>query len=236
MKAKYILTGMILILFSLSSSATIRCCPPSNLTVSQGEGGTTSTTRLTFSWGHSFPPPLCALVTGFEIKVHVQGMGANSNIELYSGDGPEPLSAYVDVTPGTSISWKIRSVHGNNNGLYHNGRYEEGILPSPWVDGPDVTNAGFRLQSADQNPDVSLLVYPNPVTNNTVEIELNSISEVKAEYEIINTLGKVMMRSEVFLSAGSNLKRVDVAELPRGIYFIRAAYAGQINTTRFTKL
>jgi hypothetical protein len=65
-------------------------------------------------------------------------MGANSNIELYAIDGVEPISVNLDVMPGASVTWKVRSVHGGLNGLYHNGRYGEGILPSSWVDGPDI--------------------------------------------------------------------------------------------------
>jgi len=65
---------------------------------------------------------------------------------------------------------------------------------------------------------------------------MNSAAEVKTTFEIINPLGQVMMHAEASLSAGTNLKQFDIANLSRGIYFIRSQYADQMLTTRFTKL
>jgi hypothetical protein len=65
---------------------------------------------------------------------------------------------------------------------------------------------------------------------------MTSATEVKTIFEIINPLGQVMMHTEAFLPAGTNLKQFDIANLSRGVYFIRSQYADKTLTTRFTKL
>src|SRR5690242_718722 len=111
-RRNYLQIIALLVLSTSTSWAVQRCCPPTDLIVSQSGN---NPVRLTFTWRHTFPPPTCAPIIGFEVKAHVNGMGSNSNIEFFVIDGVEPLSAYIDVPSGTSVTWKVRSVRGENN-------------------------------------------------------------------------------------------------------------------------
>jgi hypothetical protein len=48
-------------------------------------------------------------------------------------------------------------------------------------------------------------------------------------------IGKAVMEQEIFLKAGLNSNRLDVAELQKGIYILRILHSDRISTMKFIK-
>jgi len=234
MKTKLILLVTVLFVFTLQVGATVmHCCPPANLGVTYSLGNPVS---LTLFWTHSFPPPSCAPITGFEVKVRVQGAGNNSAEELYSEDRIDTVSVQLDIPQGASLVWKVRSVYGNNNGLYHNGR-GVGYMSSNWVSGPAFNGPETRIDSWDDDFDFNdLFVFTNPILDNNLKVKINTEYETPAMMEIINGIGQLVKQEKFLLYGGSNLGLFDVAELHNGIYFARVSAGNKIRTVRFMKL
>ena len=78
--------------------------------------------------------------------------------------------------------------------------------------------------------EVSLEAYPNPAQN-TVNVEISGIQDVKGKIQIIDALGRVV---SVTLCS-SSLQQIDVKNLANGVYtilFVDEAHPGNKLTTR----
>ncbi len=166
------------------------------------------------------------------MKVYIRGTGNNSNLEFYTDEGPDPLSIEVDIPQGSSLSWKVRSVYGGHNGLYH--IFKDGIISSLWVNGPDFNTSGERTEPHENDFDFNaLMVFPNPATENTLNVKINSGQEVPATLEIMNGIGQIFKQENILLYGGSNLYMSDVATLQRGVYFVRVSEGNKVHTVKF---
>ena len=63
-----------------------------------------------------------------------------------------------------------------------------------------------------QNKNTTFQIFPNPV-NDYVEIKTNQ----KGRCQIIDISGKILLEKDII-----NLSRMNVSDLPNGIYFIKA--------------
>jgi hypothetical protein len=61
--------------------------------------------------------------------------------------------------------------------------------------------------------------YPNPAVSE-ISIEVNSGYQMEAELTIVSIGGSVVHRDRISMSAGANLRLVDLSHLPKGIYWI----------------
>ena len=64
----------------------------------------------------------------------------------------------------------------------------------------------------------SLSIYPNPASDIlTLDMRLTKTSKIT--YEVVNNLGQTVISSELELSAGNNISKIDVQKLENGIYY-----------------
>jgi len=230
MKTKLILLSVALSAFAIQTSAvTTHVCAPANPginteSISQG--------HLTLYWTHSEIATSCEPATGYQVKVYIRGSGNNSNLELYTDEGSDPVSVQVDLPAGASLSWRVRSVCGNQNGLWH--EFKNGYLASLWVTGPAFNTTNERMEPWQDDFDVDALsVFPNPVVENVLKVRINSGQELPATLEIVNAIGKVVRQEKFQLYGGSNLGMFDVATLQKGIYFVRVSEGNKTHTVKF---
>lgn len=70
-------------------------------------------------------------------------------------------------------------------------------------------------------------VYPNPAKDElTLEIVAPAISE-KNHYSMYDATGKLVLKKEIGSIAGRSLEKIDLSQLPNGLYFISAAIGGK---------
>ena len=76
----------------------------------------------------------------------------------------------------------------------------------------------------------ALKVYPNPVTNGTLVMELNdSNRHGDLDFELIDRLGRTVRRGKI---GDFDTTRIDISGLPQGIYFLRARADGRFTTKK----
>ena len=67
-------------------------------------------------------------------------------------------------------------------------------------------------------------LFPNPAKANTT-IRFNAVKEAKAVIELQDIHGKVFMRKEIIVNAGTNNVSVDISRYASGMYFISVVSA-----------
>jgi hypothetical protein len=68
--------------------------------------------------------------------------------------------------------------------------------------------------------DNSLKIYPNPASQ-TIAIEFVLQDDYSGSIEIYNTVGQVMLKEQLYkMNSGNNKYSLDIASLPRGLYFV----------------
>jgi serine protease AprX len=79
-------------------------------------------------------------------------------------------------------------------------------------------------------------VYPNPVTGNSIQIQLRTVTDAPLQIEIFDAQGK---RTEEFshpINWLNNPLEYDLSKLQAGLYLIRITVGPQITTLKFVKL
>ncbi|MBL7733714.1 MAG: T9SS type A sorting domain-containing protein [Chitinophagaceae bacterium] len=133
----------------------------------------------------------------------------------------------------------------STNARSNSGDREEYITYDPQTDPVvyyriKVTGTGGRIVyspvmkvTGAEQPKQNLIVYPNPVTGNQLNIQLNSIA---GDYQVrIFTANGQLVKTETWKHPGGSLSRsMELpAQLKPGQYFIHAAGSEQVFTARF---
>lgn len=94
-----------------------------------------------------------------------------------------------------------------------------------------VRNVGTSTGVNEMNQNNQLNIYPNPVVD-VCYIELDKeYSQIKVE--VYNTLGKKISE---FNECCSNSVKINLAELPQGVFIMNISYNGKSTTHRFIKM
>ena len=107
-------------------------------------------------------------------------------------------------------------------------------LMTPNVEAP-VSEIAVKPTSRDKISFNLNSLSPNPVTN---ELNLNVTSDLECEvsFQIINSLGSVVMRENKMLNTGENQLKLDVSQLQAGFYFVlQQTPEGKAVPTKFVK-
>ncbi|MFN0176834.1 MAG: T9SS type A sorting domain-containing protein [Saprospiraceae bacterium] len=85
----------------------------------------------------------------------------------------------------------------------------------------------FSLSGASDPASIqeSILVYPNPAKQSTLNIQINAPDEQHLSYSVFNPQGQQMLTGQGQLIEGG--MKVDISSLPRGFYFIKVNYRNQ---------
>jgi hypothetical protein len=97
---------------------------------------------------------------------------------------------------------------------------------------------GGKAETPDKEKGPAIRYYPNPVrTFLTVEVQLEYLNQYsQVEVKVVNLLGQEMIPSvSGDLSGLSNEIRVDLADIPSGIYFLEVYSTINGNTVKQTR-
>jgi hypothetical protein len=121
-------------------------------------------------------------------------------------------------------------------GLAQNRRYYWRVSPvMPYNACNAFTSArNFRTSTTSPVSDPllngALKVYPNPVSNGLLSLELNDASlRGRLEYEFLDGLGRVVRRGTI---PNYDITTIDLQGLPQGVYFLRARADGRFTTKK----
>jgi hypothetical protein len=100
-------------------------------------------------------------------------------------------------------------------------------------------NDQYRLRNNPKDQEASVFgldIYPNPVRDNFVNFNYYLNETDKVNFAIISTDGKVVKRGE-FVSKldGASQEKIDVTNLPNGIYFVQSQSNGKMEIDKFIK-
>ncbi len=79
-------------------------------------------------------------------------------------------------------------------------------------------------------------VYPNPASGNQVNIAFSGLVNDQVTLDILDFAGKLVKRSQIFVSGEGQVAEVLVSDLVRGVYFVRITSDDEVRTLRFNKL
>ncbi|HEU5166122.1 MAG TPA: M43 family zinc metalloprotease [Chitinophagaceae bacterium] len=78
----------------------------------------------------------------------------------------------------------------------------------------------------------NISLYPT-ITSGQLTLYVNNSTEGKAEINIYNQAGALMMKQQIFISNGKRYDQIDVSRLPNGIYFLEFSQATIKQTNKF---
>jgi hypothetical protein len=108
----------------------------------------------------------------------------------------------------------------NSNGEYY---------VSNW--GTDVTGMILNVTTGVSEPALNnaVRIYPNPVTGDAVNVELNLTKEQEVTISVLDVNGKVISSETIMVNAGLSFNRVELNTLMQGVYFIKVV-GDKLNT------
>jgi hypothetical protein len=72
----------------------------------------------------------------------------------------------------------------------------------------------------DENLDSKLLqIYPNP-NNGEFTVQINSLNNGLYELSVVDLVGKELYKEEINCNAGSNIQKLNLQQLEKGIYLV----------------
>ncbi|NOT51956.1 MAG: T9SS type A sorting domain-containing protein [Chitinophagaceae bacterium] len=87
--------------------------------------------------------------------------------------------------------------------------------------------------SKQSDANISILAFPNPVTNELRIGIPNEWQNKKVIYEVLNMSGQVTQKTEA--ASGSQIETINVANLARGFYMVRVSCEGQAAQQKIVK-
>ena len=80
-----------------------------------------------------------------------------------------------------------------------------------------------------------IAIFSNQKDTNTIELTLNAVNPGKAIVTMIDLSGRIISTQTVYVTKGSNLEMLNVANLASGTYMIRAELNGTQAQTKVVK-
>jgi len=129
------------------------------------------------------------------------------------------------------IQQKLDFTKAINNEIYYLGTFGNGIWSSSALVGQDeISHLNF-----DNEFDLNLMVYPNPVSNTAnlnVEVSTKSIININ----VIDISGRVIKQiTNHQLAKGQNVLEIPVTGLSTGVYFVKANIGDKVEIAKFIK-
>jgi len=78
-----------------------------------------------------------------------------------------------------------------------------------------------EVRSVNFDGDISVLVYPNPIDNNLLSVEVNSNEDMSGVISILDIAGKELYSQSNLIAEGNNRITLNVDYLSSGVYFLR---------------
>ena len=100
------------------------------------------------------------------------------------------------------------------------------------VNNNDITITPGNSFNSSRTIAGSVSLYPT-ITSGQLTLSVNNPTEGKADINIYNQAGALMMKQQLFISNGKRYDLVDVSKLPNGIYFLEFSQNTAIQTKKF---
>ena len=134
----------------------------------------------------------------------------------------------------------ISQVKANNSSLNHYEFVDKGVLGSHnfyrirsvSVDGKAAYSDIVKVDVREE-PD-QLVIFPNPVTNNTLNLRITDQAVGSYEIRLMNLYGQILVKKEIHYYGGVSTERIRIEQkIPKGIYQVQIKTpAGQAKTIR----
>lgn len=142
---------------------------------------------------------------------------AAGSLKARQGGGIEPLD----------YSWTDADILKQGNNWYYR-------LSMVHEDGSVIYSPTIRIQ--DENREQQLVVYPNPLTGDVLNIRWKSnTTGEKAQLIITDVMGRVQQQQTVALPVANTPLQLHVPQLAPGQYWLRVGTSGSTSVLRFTK-
>ncbi|MBW6483498.1 MAG: S8 family peptidase [Vicingaceae bacterium] len=137
----------------------------------------------------------------FDVNLQTNDTVTNNFVPQYASHWREE---FIDITAyaGNDVLIRFESINRQGNNLF---------LDNIWVY-QGVTPVGINEKVTLQ----PISIYPNPTLNH-ITVDLGSNSLAKANLEVIDLLGKTLMKNVITTSK----TQVDLTQLSNGIYFVK---------------
>lgn len=84
-----------------------------------------------------------------------------------------------------------------------------------------TVNSGVSINDVNISAKFNFLVYPNPVSNGEINIDILNKNAGNGFVKIIDLQGKTVLMQNLLLNSGLNKTNIEVSSIKKGIYFIQ---------------
>ncbi len=184
------------------------------------------------------------VLVNFQNTLSVVGTDNDNDFCNLSGAGETfmltPNPSTLSVTPGNGIvnatfSWMPNMSNLRSRNYLTVFRGDE--LHGTYHYLTDVT-VGFKvvaeLNGTNELNQSIINIYPNPATDKLI-VQYSQQYPTKGQLQILNSLGQVMVQSDLMNSVGMHNAIIQTSAWPQGVYFVQVQQGGQTKTQRFVK-
>ncbi len=189
-------------------------------------GGIPTGTSPNNTYGHGIINALAAVQAALQFLdvslIKFEASANKSAVQLnWAFEDISELASYKMMKSANAVDWEV--IFSNENPSNSVGRLEDknpkrGInyYRLDWIEkNTDASSSPIRAVDFLQG---SLKMYPNPVYNE-LKLELLSGNPDEMEIQVLDMLGKIKMSTR-FFAADSEIRTLQVAELPQGLYVV----------------
>ncbi|MBN8702581.1 MAG: thiol protease/hemagglutinin PrtT [Bacteroidetes bacterium] len=225
---------------SLAVNSSIKTSPSGNFT--KGKSCSVSATIKNWSTQHFNGQVRASLydlygdfIKDIQIKTNVSiNAGASKSLNFNTSSINVPPGTYYiifrSLSNTTNSNWQFVGATTGNNKNFKPSIMKTVVLP--------YTNSSKTDEELQEETETSyedellaLHIYPNPATSN-IFIQLPEEMNNSYDCEIVNMNGQVVHKLTI---SGGMPQPIDIREIPKGVYFIRAIIAGKAVTQKFIK-
>lgn len=102
----------------------------------------------------------------------------------------------------------------------------------------DVQNLNFELKTGipqlNNDGNTTMSLYPIPALD-VLNVQYSSATSGKAQFQIIDLSGKVVLQQTLSCQIGTNINTITVSHLHHGLYLCRLQQGTRLETTKFLK-
>lgn len=187
-----------------------------------------ATTHLITISGFTFSPATVTANVGDTVAWVITGVHTATEVDnaTWTANGNTPLSGGFNFNAASTSSlssWIVCTSAGT--------RY---YVCSPHASMGMKGQINTAVGVEDIKNDISLNIYPNPVTE-TLNLTVNNAPDAPVSLEIVNVLGKKVIDLGGKQVLSNETRRIDVTALPRGVYFLNILAENRIRSIRFVK-
>ncbi len=156
--------------------------------------------------------------------------------QVITNQTTEVIIIWAIVQENDSITYLFAEYHIDSAGVYYitltincaKYTYVCGKLIS--IDQEDITTGIKYIKQTEKY----VSVYPNPATDN-LNIDITTEKSSNPEVQILNSFGQVVYSEIYTINSGQNTVKMNISELPSGIYFVRATFGNESIIKKFVK-